>query len=118
MPLTGVATIVLGGAGNDFIVGDHGIFDLGTISGDGGNDVLIAGTGNDTVLGDHSPVEGNPTGKSGNDVLLGDDGDDDLVGDSRSDALVPSGDGNDSCGAGREPIRQPSARARSSICRP
>jgi hypothetical protein len=83
-----------------FLVGDSGIFDLGTIGGDGGNDVVIAGPENDILLGDHSPVEGSPTGESGNDVLLADDGHDDLVGDSRSDALVASGDGADSCGGG------------------
>jgi Ca2+-binding RTX toxin-like protein len=99
-PGRGGNDLVLGGAGDDFLVGDSGIFDLGTIGGDGGNDVVIAGPENDILLGDHSPVEGSPTGESGNDVLLADDGHDDLVGDSRSDALVASGDGADSCGGG------------------
>jgi ELWxxDGT repeat protein len=73
--------IVLGGRGDDLIVGGVA------------NDVLVGGAGNDTLLG----MLGNDSlvGGSGNDSLNGDVGDDTLVGGSGND-VIDAGNGIDS----------------------
>jgi uncharacterized protein (TIGR03118 family) len=61
----GVATVLLGGAGDDKLIGG------------GGNNVLVGGTGNDQLLG-----------QSGRDVLIGGDGRDLLLGRANDDILI------------------------------
>jgi Ca2+-binding RTX toxin-like protein len=73
-------TPVLGGAGNDTLVGlgadDH-------LDGGDGNDSLIGGAGNDTLIGG-----------AGQDTLAGGDGDDSLMGGAGAGLLLGE-DGND-----------------------
>lgn len=81
--------IIIGGRGNDFIIGASGENQLyggqgnDTLQGKGGNDLLDGGPGNDSL-----------DGGSGNDVLLGSAGDDTLDGGSGADKLA-GGDGRD-----------------------
>jgi Ca2+-binding RTX toxin-like protein len=77
--------VVIGGWGNDSIVGTNG------------DDVLFGGAGNDTLVG----LDGNDTleGSLGNDKVLGGDGNDDLRGGPHNDALF-GGPGDDRLAGG------------------
>lgn len=104
--------VVLGGAGNDTIVGSpstsalytetlYGDAGNDTIDGLSGDDTLVGGAGGDTLNGNG----GDDTlfGGDGDDVLQGGDGDDTLLGDGDDDILrggndedvLAGGDGND-----------------------
>ena len=72
---------VIGGAGNDVIIGSR---QGNRLDGGAGNDTLIGGAGDDTLVGG-----------SGRDVLRGDDGDDVLLAaDAERDTLVGGGGRN------------------------
>ena len=73
--------IVIGGAGNDSIVGDP--FDNELIGG-AGNDTIFGGSGNDTLEGD-----------AGNDQLYGQDGNDTLLGQDGQMDTLDGGNGTD-----------------------
>ncbi|SDY45461.1 peroxidase family protein [Nitrosomonas sp. Nm33] len=98
----GVGDLILGGDGNDFVVGGA---DPKEIFGGAGNDFIIAGNSTDTVLGgeDDDWIEGgdqadllqgdnaDPFQVSpiiGNDVIIGDGGDDDYDAESGDDIMV------------------------------
>jgi len=90
--------ILLGGRGNDLLVGGDG-YDIliggcgdDTLLGGAGMDILAGGLGNDVLCGG----EGSDLilGMNGNDVLSGDAGDDILLGGNGNDTLM-GGDGND-----------------------
>ena len=85
----GTALTVIGGDGNDSIVGTA--FN-DTVSGGNGDDVVNGGAGNDSVAGDG----GNDTlsGGSGNDQLIGGDGNDTLYSGGGLDNLQ-GGNGDD-----------------------
>ena len=83
---TGVSTIVAdGGAGNDSITIEPGVFISAELSGGEGDDLLFAGENASILHGD----AGNDqlSGRSGNDQLFGDDGDDSLFGGGGNDVL-------------------------------
>jgi Ca2+-binding RTX toxin-like protein len=77
---TDIATVALGGTGNDILVAGSA---ASYLFGEGGNDILVGGAGNDVLLGG-----------AGNDFLLGGAGNDILVGEAGNDTLG-GGDGND-----------------------
>jgi Ca2+-binding RTX toxin-like protein len=85
--------IIIGGDGNDFLIGDaQTVFD----SLQGGDDLILGGDGNDTIFGD--VLGGPPTNTifGGNDILVGGDGDDLIWGDGNlSFGSGPSKGGND-----------------------
>jgi Ca2+-binding RTX toxin-like protein len=90
--------ILLGGRGNDLLIGGDGCDILrggcgdDTLLGGAGMDLLEGGWGNDVLCGG----EGSDLilGMNGNDVLSGDAGDDILLGGNGNDTLM-GGDGND-----------------------
>ena len=65
---------VLGGSGNDILIGD-GL--ANTLKGNGGNDILIGGLGNDSL-----------DGGAGWDILIGGSGTDQLTGGTEADILI------------------------------
>lgn len=96
---------ILGGAGNDRILGDAGIL-VGHAT--GGNDRIEGGPGDDTIVGDAAVLEsffGLPDGPlGGDDRLFGDHGNDIIIGDSEfsqgsfargGNDLLDGGPGND-----------------------
>ncbi len=70
--ISGVFNSIIGGGGNDFLVGEEDV--NSSLFGNGGNDYLIGRYGSDTI-------DGGP----GNDTLLGNNGDDQLRGQSGDD---------------------------------
>ena len=98
-------TFIRARAGNDFVIGDGNLNDIGndTILGQGGDDILIGGAGNDSLnggagndslYGDVGPNTNPELGGFGNDTLVGGNGDDLLDGGIGNDTLV-GGNGND-----------------------
>lgn len=82
---------ILGGDGNDTLIGGKG---SDFLSGDAGNDTLIGGNGNDSLSGGDGRdvlIGGNGhdqlSGGAGNDVLIGGSGNDQLSGDEGNDVL-------------------------------
>lgn len=111
-PLSGVGAgdYIDGGAGNDSIYGDDG------------DDTLLGGAGNDILLGDSPHLDptqhgkddisggtGNDTvfGMGGDDVIRGDDGDDLLLGDADVSQFALEHHGNDRIygGSGRDELQ-------------
>jgi extracellular elastinolytic metalloproteinase len=93
--------IVLGGSGNDRLVGsdstnDRLFGDQGddTVDGGRGNDRLFGGPGNDTLTGGPGCPFGQTCSFADADVVQGGDGDDSLVGGFGSD-VIEGDDGND-----------------------
>lgn len=93
--LFGVFGKLIGGSGDDFLVGRANVDQI--IEGRLGNDVINGSTGNDTLDGG----EGNDTaiGNDGNDTIAGGLGNDDLQGSGGNDTLS-GGDGNDNLNGG------------------
>lgn len=96
--ITGGNDLLLTGSGRDYIVGDVGATDRGTVL--GGNDTIDGGLGSDYVVGDlryalepGAYVATALTG--GNDSLSGGEGTDVVVGDLRSGVLTSFVGGND-----------------------
>lgn len=67
---------VIGGIGNDLIIGDD---QDNVLIGGGGNDVLIGGGGDDTIEIGRNQYTWSPTWLAGNSVIFGGDGQDRLV---------------------------------------
>src|SRR5918994_839236 len=90
--------VLLGGSGNDSILGDHRVG--GVVSGNGGNDTIEGGPGSDNLLGDSVAVT--ISGRGGNDTLdSGPDDDVQIVGDNLTGGgLVSGGGGNDAVTGG------------------
>lgn len=82
-------TSILGGAGNDVLLGDA----AGYIDGAAGNDNITGGTGIDTIIGG----AGNDTisGAGGNDIITGGDGNDQITEGVAGTASVDAGAGDD-----------------------
>ncbi|WP_018993880.1 retention module-containing protein [Thioalkalivibrio sp. ALgr1] len=76
----GTEGMLLGGAGNDTLIGNDG------------DDILFGGTGDDTLIGGG----GNNLlyGGAGNDSIIGGDGDDVIIGGAGSDTLTGGGGSN------------------------
>jgi Ca2+-binding RTX toxin-like protein len=89
---------VIGGDGNDSIIGTDGVNVLSGgagndhIEGLGGNDIINGGDGDDNEGGMGSPL--GLIGGAGNDTINGDAGDDVIEGDAGADKM-DGGDGND-----------------------
>ena len=73
---------LIGGKGNDLIIGDAGSFV--NRGGLGGDDLLQGDEGNDLLVGDAGIGIGSG-GAGGNDILVGGSGDDELIGDANDD---------------------------------
>jgi Ca2+-binding RTX toxin-like protein len=93
--------IVLGGAGNDRLIGSDSTNDRlfgnegeDTLEGGRGNDRLFGGPGNDTLTGGPACPSGQTCSFADADNLQGGDGDDALDGGFAAD-LMEAGDGND-----------------------
>lgn len=99
---------IIGGSGDDTILGDFGpnhlaggpgddsidgSFGNDTVDGDGGSDSLLGGQGDDLVRGGDD--DDSLSGGEGNDTVEGDGGNDSLMG-GQGDDLVRGGDGDDS----------------------
>ena len=92
---------VIGGGGNDTILGDKG---NDRLRGGGGNDTISAGGGNDHVWGDDGDDIAH--GDGGNDHLFGGAGLDQLFGDAGHDALAGEADDDQLFGgAGHDRLR-------------
>jgi hypothetical protein len=70
---------VIGGAGNDILIGDA---NDNVLTGNGGNDILVGGAGNDTLYGGDG--RNLLIGGTGSDLLYGGSGDDLLIGGTTS----------------------------------
>ena len=94
---------VLGGLGNDFLIGGpgadfiRGSFDRDTIRGGGGADELIGDAGADSIAGGsgHDRIEGG----GGNDFIAGREGDDTINAGAGNDT-IEGGEGDDFIGGG------------------
>jgi Ca2+-binding RTX toxin-like protein len=82
---SGLQVSVLGGAGNDSIVGSS---NADTITGNAGNDSINGGSGADSI-----------TGGDGNDTINGETGSDVITGGAGNDSIT-AGDGNDNLDGG------------------
>ncbi|MEH6909626.1 MAG: DUF4347 domain-containing protein [Oceanicoccus sp.] len=83
----GVERVVIGGSGNDFIIGSD--YDDVLIGGSG-DDVILAADGNDIVYGDagNQTLINADTGSAGEDMLRGLEGEDRLYGGGAADYLI------------------------------
>ncbi|MDV3456358.1 cadherin domain-containing protein [Sphingomonas sp. HF-S4] len=96
--LSDITSFVIGGAGNDLLIGTQGNdFIWGgagndSIRGLAGNDIALGGSGDDLVSGDAD--NDIVVGGLGNDQVLGGLGNDSLTGDEGADEIY-GGDGND-----------------------
>ncbi|MDB5323433.1 MAG: Hemolysin-type calcium-binding region [Phycisphaerales bacterium] len=79
-------TTILGGAGNDTLIGAEA---ADSISGGLGNDLLAGSIGNDTIDGDAN--NDTITGSSGNDLLRGGNGHDRILADDAADTVQGGG---------------------------
>lgn len=82
--------VLIGTAGNDFVYGGAGDDDLFLLAGD---DIGNGGTGDDMVLGD-----------TGKDLLIGGLGDDELIGGAGADAITGDAGADDLYGGGDKDI--------------
>ncbi|HVK14452.1 MAG TPA: hypothetical protein VM597_37280, partial [Gemmataceae bacterium] len=102
---TDVRSLVLGGAGDDYLSGGAG---HDTLAGGAGYDELDGGDGDDVLSGGDD--DDGLAGGDGDDALAGGAGDDYLTGDAGDDALaggggfdsLDAGEGNDTLGGGTE----------------
>ena len=90
-PAGGPATAGSTVARDGLLAGD--LQSMGDTIGDGGNDLLLGGDGDDAIVGDNNSLFGNAGGRGGNDILRGGEGSNQPIGDHRSGPGVVSGRG-------------------------
>jgi len=93
--LATIPVTMLGGDGNDFLIGST-LSD--SLSGDNGNDTLLGGLGDDRLVGGAGDDSG--SGGGGNDILYGGAGRDRLNGDDGNDTVSGQGSSNDTVSGG------------------
>ncbi|MEM6383112.1 MAG: hypothetical protein AAF739_10595 [Pseudomonadota bacterium] len=90
LTLNGGADIIDGGGGDDRLYGDVATLD-GSAQLFGGNDIIDGGTGDDLIVGDANRVEDNSVVTGGDDRLDGEEGDDVIYGEFQPFTLANPG---------------------------